>query len=103
MTFLQDLHSHPAVLQEELLAAVEAEEWFTGGANQAMRFGDFPQWAENLAECVCGSITNPEACYAPCLPDMLLTCLSDMGDAACSMDSCWVTAFHYCSVYDDVL
>ncbi|CAK0737096.1 hypothetical protein CVIRNUC_000854 [Coccomyxa viridis] len=28
--------------QEDLLVAVEAEQWFTGGANQAMRFGDFP-------------------------------------------------------------
>ena len=78
--------SDPAVLQEELLAAVEAEEWFTGAANQAMRFGDFPQWAEDLAESVRGSINTPKARRAPCLPafhnDMVLSCLIDMCNAA---------------------
>ena len=47
---------------------MEAEQWLTGGANQAMRFGDFPQWAEDLAESVRGSIDIPKACYALCLP-----------------------------------
>lgn len=37
-------------IQESLLAAVAAEEWFDGSANQAMRFGGFPDWAEDLAE-----------------------------------------------------
>ena len=55
-------------LQEDLLAAVEAEQWFTGGANQAMRFGDFPQWAEDLAESIRGSVDTPQACCAACLP-----------------------------------
>ncbi|CAL5218435.1 g116 [Coccomyxa viridis] len=36
--------------QENLLAAIAVEEWFAGSANQAMRFGGFPAWAEDLAE-----------------------------------------------------
>ena len=55
-------------LQEDLLVAVEAEQWFTGGANQAMRFGDFPQWAEDLGESVRGSVDHPQAYCAACLP-----------------------------------
>lgn len=73
--------------------AVEAEQWFTGGANQAMRFGDFPKWAEDLAEGIRGSIDTPKACYALCLPaghEVLSTFLGDTCGAACSMGGRWV-------------
>ena len=48
--------------QEILLAAITAEEWFAGPANQAMRFGNFPAWAEDLAEGIRCHMTCEKVC-----------------------------------------
>jgi hypothetical protein len=36
-------------LQDEFLRLIEGEGWFDQGANQAMRFGELPPWAQQLA------------------------------------------------------
>lgn len=39
--------------QSHLLSAIESEGWFTEAShNQAMRFGDLPEWATELADVI---------------------------------------------------
>ena len=54
--------------QEELLTAIECEEWFDGEANQAMRFGGFPEWADELSERIRSQVEDKEARFQSCLP-----------------------------------
>ena len=53
-------------IQENLLAAIAAEEWFDGSANQAMRFGGFPDWAEELVEGIRAHFNSEEARSCSC-------------------------------------
>lgn len=46
--------------QDELLTAIEYEGWFKESSqNQAMRFGDLPEWASKL----CGLVERAICCY----------------------------------------
>ena len=47
--------------QVELLTAIGCEQWFDGEANQAMRFGGFPEWADELSERIRSQVEDKEA------------------------------------------
>lgn len=46
--------------QAHYLEKIESEDWFTGGTNQAMRFGQLPSWAEALGRMVPTSLLPQE-------------------------------------------
>ncbi|KAE9460497.1 hypothetical protein C3L33_07606, partial [Rhododendron williamsianum] len=51
LSLCRDLLSHDQ--QSSLLSAIENEGWFTEAShNQAMRFGDLPRWATELAKLI---------------------------------------------------
>lgn len=78
--------------QEELLTAIECEEWFDGEANQAMRFGGFPEWADELSERIRSQVEDKEASTK--VPVLLACSNTDTTGRACLL----LPAFRYHSV-----
>lgn len=83
------LTGHGMMPQEELLTAIECEEWFDGEANQAMRFGGFPEWADELSERIRSQVEDNEASTRNFSP----TCLQQhRHDRACLLLSATIVS-----------